>query len=175
MIKKSLATLSATGRLSSRFGAVRYCPKLFRESMRLIIGRISFCKTNIHMRLQIYTGIREEIPERAAPQNRVYPKTGQRNDMLRISEPPKRSLTDDDYAKAYSELETGFELARQVIEARVRAGLTQEELAARIQTSRTVIVRLESGRVLPSMRTLERLAAATSSRLNISLEPLAAR
>lgn len=95
--------------------------------------------------------------------------------MTRISELHKKWLTDASYAKAYDELETEFELARQMIEARVRAGLTQEELAARMQTSRTVIARLESGRVLPSTRTLERLAAATGSRLKISFEPSAAR
>ena len=95
--------------------------------------------------------------------------------MTRISELHKKWLTDDDYAKAYGELETEFELARQMIEARARAGLTQDELAARMRTSRTVIARLESGRVLPSTRTLERLAAATGSRLKISLEPLTAR
>ena len=95
--------------------------------------------------------------------------------MTRISELHKKWIKDDDYAKAYSELETEFELARQMIEARSRAGLTQDELAARMKTSRTVIARLESGRVLPSTRTLERLAAATGSRLKISLEPLAAR
>ncbi len=95
--------------------------------------------------------------------------------MTRISELHKKWLTDADYAKAYDELETEFELARQMIEARVRAGLTQEELAARMRTSRTVIARLESGRVLPSTRTLERLAAATGSRLKISFEPSAAR
>ncbi len=32
------------------------------------------------------------------------------------------------------------------IEARTRAGLTQDELASRMDTSRTVIARLESGR-----------------------------
>lgn len=95
--------------------------------------------------------------------------------MTRISELHKKWLADDEYAKAYGELETGFELARQMIEARTRAGLTQEELAARMRTSRTVIARLESGRVLPSTRTLERLAAATGSRLKISFEPSAAR
>ena len=94
--------------------------------------------------------------------------------MTRISELHKKWLADDDYAKAYDELETEFELARQMIEARTRAGLTQDELAARMRTSRTVIARLESGRVLPSTRTLERLAAATGTRLKISFEPSAA-
>ncbi len=95
--------------------------------------------------------------------------------MTRVSELHKKWLKDADYAKAYDELGTEFELARQMIEARARAGLTQDELAARMQTSRTVIARLESGRVLPSTRTLERLAAATGCRLRISFEPLAAQ
>jgi transcriptional regulator with XRE-family HTH domain len=93
--------------------------------------------------------------------------------MTRISELHKKWLGDEEYAQAYDELGTEFELARQMIEARARAGLTQDELAVRMHTSRTVIVRLESGKVLPSTRTLERLAAATGCRLRISLEPLA--
>ena len=75
------------------------------------------------------------------------------------------------YAKAVAALDREFELARQMIEARGRAGLTQEQLAKRMKTTRTVIARLESGRVMPSTRTLERLAIATGSRLKISLEP----
>ena len=38
-------------------------------------------------------------------------------------------------------------------------------------TTQPVIARLESGRKRPSMRTLERLAEATGSRLLISFEP----
>jgi transcriptional regulator with XRE-family HTH domain len=38
-----------------------------------------------------------------------------------------------------------------------------------------VIARLESGRVKPSTRTLERLATATGMRLRISFEPAPAR
>jgi transcriptional regulator with XRE-family HTH domain len=75
------------------------------------------------------------------------------------------------YAKAYAELATEFALARAMIEARTRAGLTQDELASRMDTSRTVIARLESGRYLPSTRTFERFAAATGSRLAISFVP----
>jgi ribosome-binding protein aMBF1 (putative translation factor) len=58
-----------------------------------------------------------------------------------------------------------------MIEARTRAGLMQDELASRMDTSRTVIARLESGRSLPSTRTLKRFAAATGSRLAISFVP----
>ena len=61
-----------------------------------------------------------------------------------------------------------------MIAARVRAGLTQQQLAERMHTTQAVIARLESGRVKPSTRTLERLAAATGLRLRISFEPTAA-
>jgi transcriptional regulator with XRE-family HTH domain len=58
-----------------------------------------------------------------------------------------------------------------MIEARGRAGLTQEELARRMDTTQSNIARLESGRVIPSTRTLERFAKATGHRLKISFEP----
>jgi transcriptional regulator with XRE-family HTH domain len=38
-------------------------------------------------------------------------------------------------------------------------------------TTQAVVARLESGRVLPSTRTLERFAKATHTRLRISFEP----
>ena len=66
-------------------------------------------------------------------------------------------------------------MASALIEARARAGLTQEEVAARMQTTQTVIARLESGRTKPSTRTLERFAAATGMRLRILFEPSGAQ
>ena len=91
--------------------------------------------------------------------------------MTSASELHKKWMAEPDYAKAYAELETEFALAREMIEARTRAGLTQDELASRMETSRTVIARLESGRSLPSTRTLKRFAAATGSRLRITFDP----
>ena len=79
------------------------------------------------------------------------------------------------YRKAYENLEEEFRLASTLIEARARAGLTQEELAHRMKTKQAVIARLESGRTKPSTRTLERIAEATGHRLRISFEPLPAR
>ena len=79
------------------------------------------------------------------------------------------------YRKAYDDLEDEFRLASVMIAARTRAGLTQEELAARMKTKQAVIARLDSGRVKPSTRTLERIAQATGHRLKISFEPVPAR
>ena len=63
-----------------------------------------------------------------------------------------------------------FDLARELIAARDRAGLTQAELAERMHTTQSAIARLESGRALPSMRTLARFAEATGSRAVVRLE-----
>ena len=78
---------------------------------------------------------------------------------------------DPRYVEAFDALENEFSLAAAVIEARAYAGLTQVQLAERMHTTQAVIARLESGRVKPSTRTLERLAAATGMRLRITFEP----
>ena len=79
-------------------------------------------------------------------------------------------LADPEYRAAYDALEDEFALARVLIEARSRAGLTQEQVARRMNTTQTVVARLESGRAKPSTRTLERFAEATGARLRISFE-----
>jgi transcriptional regulator with XRE-family HTH domain len=75
------------------------------------------------------------------------------------------------YRKAYNALEEEFALAAAVIEARSRAGLTQQQLARKMGTTQPVVARLESGRGRPSMRTLDRFAQATGSRLLIGFAP----
>ncbi|MCB2077482.1 MAG: helix-turn-helix transcriptional regulator [Novosphingobium sp.] len=77
---------------------------------------------------------------------------------------------DPAFLEAYDALEDEFSLASQIINARARAGLTQCELAERMGTSQSSVARLESGRCLPSVATLEKLAAATGSKLRIALE-----
>ena len=77
-----------------------------------------------------------------------------------------------EYREAYEALNEEFALAAAMIEARAKAGLTQEQVAQRMNTTQTVVARLESGRSKPSTRTLERFADATGARLKISFEPL---
>jgi transcriptional regulator with XRE-family HTH domain len=79
------------------------------------------------------------------------------------------------YRRAHEELAAELDLASVLIRARVRAGLTQEQLADRMETSQSVIARLESGRSRPSTQTLERVAAATGTRLKIRFERSRAR
>jgi len=91
--------------------------------------------------------------------------------MARISDMHKKWMEEPRYRKAYAALEEEFVLASAAIDVRNRGGLTQEALARKMGTTQPVVARLESGRGRPSMRTLDRLAKATGSRLIISFAP----
>ncbi|MFZ1643137.1 MAG: helix-turn-helix transcriptional regulator [Candidatus Contendobacter sp.] len=80
-------------------------------------------------------------------------------------------MKNPEFKVAYEAMEEEFALASALIEARAYADLTQEELAQRMGTTQAVIARLESGRVKPSTRTLERFAKATGTRLQITFKP----
>lgn len=76
-----------------------------------------------------------------------------------------------EFKAAYDALEDEFALAGALIKARGDADMTQEEVAKAMGTTQAVIARLESGRVMPSTRTLKRFAAATGTTLRFSFEP----
>lgn len=82
----------------------------------------------------------------------------------------KRLLADPKIKAEYEALASEFAVARELIAARLRAGLTQEQLAEKMHTTQSTIARLESGRTLPSLRTLSRYAEATGSRAVVRLE-----
>jgi ribosome-binding protein aMBF1 (putative translation factor) len=90
---------------------------------------------------------------------------------IRVDDLHKKWMKDSKYKREYDALEEEFSLVAALIEARTRAGLTQEQVAQRMKTTQAVIARLEGGGSKPSTRTLERYADATGSRLKISFEP----
>jgi ribosome-binding protein aMBF1 (putative translation factor) len=76
--------------------------------------------------------------------------------------------------QAYDAQTPELELARELIAARMKAGLTQGDVAARMGTTQSVVVRIESGRGTPSMRTVQRFASAVGARAVVRMEPLTA-
>ena len=80
-----------------------------------------------------------------------------------------RLLADPKVKAEYDALAPAYEISAELIRARVRAGLSQIELANRMRTSQSTIARLESGQTLPSTKTLLRYAHATGSRFRMRL------
>ena len=57
----------------------------------------------------------------------------------------KKKLKDPKFKKEYNALEEEFAIAAEVIKLRLKANLTQKELAEKVKTSQPAIARLESG------------------------------
>jgi ribosome-binding protein aMBF1 (putative translation factor) len=79
-------------------------------------------------------------------------------------------LADAETSAAYVTLADEFAIARELIAARARAGLSQSEVAQRMGTTQSVVARLESGKRPPSMRTVERFAQAVGGHLVFHIE-----
>jgi len=75
---------------------------------------------------------------------------------------------DPEFLREREALKPEFQLAHELIEARVKVGLSQQEVAERMGTSQPTVARLESGH-RPSLRSLQRYAEAVGSRLEIHL------
>ncbi len=78
------------------------------------------------------------------------------------------------FAKAYEDLASEYSLVRELLAARSRAGLTQEEVAKSMGTTKSAVSRLEAvGKHSPSVTTLERYAQAVGCQVEIRLVPAA--
>jgi phage-related protein/DNA-binding XRE family transcriptional regulator len=103
-------------------------------------------------------------------ENRTRATAGQGNQMTIPFDKLKARLLANPKVKAeYDALAPEFEIAAELVKARLRAGLSQSELADRMGTSQSTIARLESGQTLPSTKTLLRFAKATGSKFHVRL------
>ena len=91
--------------------------------------------------------------------------------MTKLKDLHRQWSKDQDYKAEYDALDEEFQIARALIEARTRAGLSQTELARRMKTSQSYVARIEGGKVRPSTDALQRFAQATGTRLRILFEP----
>jgi ribosome-binding protein aMBF1 (putative translation factor) len=84
----------------------------------------------------------------------------------------KRELKDPEFSFYYQTEKAISEIAQLVRDARIRAGLTQAQLAEKAQSSQVVIARLESGNDerVPSLDLLERIARAFKAKLLVRFE-----
>ena len=79
----------------------------------------------------------------------------------------KRWIKDLRFRKAWREREPEYQLARNIIKARLKKGMTQAQLAKKVGTKQPVISRLESMHASPSLRFLKRIAKALNTKLQI--------
>jgi ribosome-binding protein aMBF1 (putative translation factor) len=89
---------------------------------------------------------------------------------ISVADDIKQSLQDPEYRAEYERLAPFEALARIVTMRRATLRLTQAELAARMNTSVSVISRIERGQRATSFRMLKRLAEALDARAVLGFE-----
>ncbi len=92
--------------------------------------------------------------------------------MTDIKELKKRWMKNPKFVEEYEALSEEFAIVNALITARTHAGMTQEDVAVKMQVSQARIAKIESGTNI-SVDALKRYAEATGTTLNISLDPAA--
>jgi len=78
----------------------------------------------------------------------------------------------EEFKKAYEDLEEEYALAKEMLSARARVGLSQEAVAEIMGTTKSAISRLEAaGKHSPSLTTLKKYAHAVGCHLEIKFVP----
>jgi len=82
----------------------------------------------------------------------------------------KQLLKDPEVRKALKETGLEYQIARNIIKARIEKGLTQQQLAKKLNTKQSVISRVENAKTIPSLSFLKRLAEAFNTSLKIQFK-----
>jgi ribosome-binding protein aMBF1 (putative translation factor) len=82
----------------------------------------------------------------------------------------KRKANDPEFAEGFDSGHREFEIGVLLRQAREDAGLTQEQLAQKIQTKKTAISRLENHADDIKLSTLQKVARALGKDLQVSLK-----
>lgn len=88
--------------------------------------------------------------------------------MISFTSVKREFLKNQEFKKAYDDLEPEFELASAIIEKRIEKKMTQSALAKKMGTKQSAVSRLESGDYNPSFALLRKVAKALDSHLKIS-------
>lgn len=81
----------------------------------------------------------------------------------------KESLKDSAFRKAWEESEVEYLLARELIEKRIKKGLSQRGLARKLRTSQAAISRIETMAGNPTLSFLKRIARILDVKLVLRL------
>jgi ribosome-binding protein aMBF1 (putative translation factor) len=86
---------------------------------------------------------------------------------ITFEELEKEWMNDPEFVKEWKKIEPEYEIARQIIGARLAKNMTQSQLAEKLGTGQAVISRLEGGNAKPSISLLRRVAVALDTEIKL--------
>lgn len=93
-----------------------------------------------------------------------------RQDVVYWEDFEKELFKQPGFKEAQEETRLEYEIARALIKARIEKGLTQAEVAKRMNTKQSVISRVENAKTVPSLSFLKRLAHVLDASLHIQFK-----
>lgn len=78
-------------------------------------------------------------------------------------------LKDKAFRKAYDDLDLEFSIINQIIEKRLKMGMSQKDLALKMGTKQPSIARFESGYYNPTISFLKKISEALGGKLEIKM------
>ena len=81
-------------------------------------------------------------------------------------------MKNPEFVREYERLEPEFQIANQMIGARIKHKMSQSTLAKKAGTGQAVISRLEGMNAKPSISLLARIAKALDTPLHITIKPV---
>lgn len=79
-------------------------------------------------------------------------------------------LKDPKVKEVLKESELEFQIAKSIIDARIKRGLSQKDLADKLNTKQSVISRFENAKTTPSLTFPKRLARALNLSINVQFK-----
>lgn len=92
-------------------------------------------------------------------------------EFIPLSKVKQDLMRDPEFRGEYEKLEPEFQIARQMIKARISQKMSQETLAKKAGTDQAVISRLEGMNAKPSITLLKKIADALDTPLKITIKP----
>ena len=91
--------------------------------------------------------------------------------MIRFETLKKKILSCAKTRKEYEDCALEYEIAYALILARQEANMTQAEVAKKMNTTQSVIARLEGGKHFPSLQTIHKYSIAVNRAINLHVHP----
>ncbi len=91
-------------------------------------------------------------------------------DLVDWEDLEKELLQKPGFKEASKETELEYQIAYALIKARIEKGLTQAEIAKRMNTKQSVISRVENAKTVPSLSFLKRLAHVLDASLQVQFK-----
>ncbi len=98
-----------------------------------------------------------------------YRKTKTGIEYVTLQDWHRESMRDPKFKKEYDALQPKYDLIKAILDARLKKGVTQTELARRVGTTQSAIARFESGTANPTLDFLSKVSAAVGAKLEVRI------